>query len=147
MFAHDGDRLPGGLHATRDLHVLGTGEFEVPDATSSRAAQSTSPFHICPAKDERGVVQVAHLQELPDHHRFEHRADPARGDDEGVGHQHELVQAGEEGLVLEGLLDERVDLLLERQLDADADALDPLGRARSPARLRWPPASGPDRRR
>ena len=47
------------------------------------------------------------LQELPDHHGFEHGSESARGHDVSVGREHEVVQPGEEGRVLEGLLDER----------------------------------------
>ena len=54
-------------------------------------------------EDQRRVVQVPHLQQLPDHHRFEHRADAARRDDEGVGREHEVMQAREERLVFEEL--------------------------------------------
>ena len=46
---------------------------------------------------------------------------PPGHDDEGVGDEHEVVQPGEERLVLEDLADERVDVLLERQVDPDAD--------------------------
>ena len=66
-------------------------------------------------------MDVPDLQELPDHQRLEHGADAARHDDEGVGREDEMMQAGEERLVLERLLDERVDVLLEWQLDPDPD--------------------------
>ena len=45
------------------------------------------------------------LQELPDHHGFEHGSEPARGDDVSVGREHEMVQPGKERRVLERLLD------------------------------------------
>ena len=48
---------------------------------------------------------------------------PPGRDDEGVGGEHELVQPREERAMLERLLDERVDVLLEGQVDADADRL------------------------
>ena len=81
------------------------------------------PVPEVPGQDQRRVVQVPHLEQLPDHQRFEHRADAAGRDDERVGHQDEVVQPGEERLVLERLGHERVHVLLERQLDADADRL------------------------
>ena len=62
-------------------------------------------------------------KQLPDHHRLEHGADAARRHNVRVGHQHELLQPSEERAVLERPLDERIDVLLEWQLDADADAL------------------------
>ena len=94
-----------------------------------------------PHQDERRVCEVVHLEQLPDHHRLQHRADAAGGDDEGVGGQHELVQPREKRPVLERLPDERVDLLLEGQVDADADGLAPVPRRWR--RPRWRPASGP----
>ena len=48
---------------------------------------------------------------------------PPGGDDEGIRGEHEVMQPGEERLVLEGLLDERIGLLLEGQLDPDAELL------------------------
>ena len=64
---------------------------------------------------------MAHLEQLPDHQRLEHGADAAGHHDERVGGDHEVMQAREERPVLERLLDKRVHVLLERQLDADAD--------------------------
>ena len=75
---------------------------------------------------------MTRLQELPDHHRFEQGSQAARGNDVGVGDEHEVVKSSEEGRVLEGLLDERVHVLLERQVHPDADALRPLARLRGP---------------
>ena len=72
-------------------------------------------------ENQRHVVHVPHLQELPDHQHFEHGADAAGHDDERVGGDHEMMQACEERLVLERLLDERIHVLLEGQFDADAD--------------------------
>jgi hypothetical protein len=43
-----------------------------------------------------------------------------------------VVQSSEESRVLEGLLDERVHVLLERQVHPDADALHPLACLRGP---------------
>ena len=88
-------------------------------AWSPRPLDQTGPH---PAdQNQRRVAEVVDLEELPDHQRLEHGADPAGGHDEGVREQHELVQAREEGAVFEGLAHERVDLLLERQIDADPD--------------------------
>jgi hypothetical protein len=55
-------------------------------------------------------VELLHLQQLPDHHRFEHGADAARHDDERIGQQNEMMKAREEGAVLEGFGRERVDV-------------------------------------
>ena len=70
-------------------------------------------------EDQRHVLDVPHLQQLPDHQHLEHGADAAGHDDEGVGGEHEMMETREEGLVHEGLLDKRVHILLERQFDAD----------------------------
>ena len=46
-----------------------------------------------------------------------------------------MMQPGKEGLVLEGLLDEWIDVLLERQVHSDADALNPFAACAS-----WAPS-------
>ena len=77
-------------------------------------------------------MQMTYLQKLPDHHRFEQGSKATGGNDVRVGHKHEVVQPGEERRVLEGLLDERVHVLFERQVHPDADALRPLVCLRRP---------------
>ena len=72
-----------------------------------------------PDQHQRSVRQVTHLQQLPDHHRLEHRPDAARRDDEGVRRDDELMEPREERLVRERFRDERVRLLLERQVHED----------------------------
>lgn len=54
---------------------------------------SIRPGHIFPHKDQRRVLKMPHLEELPNHHRLQNRADSPRRDDERVGGEHELVQA------------------------------------------------------
>ena len=84
------------------------------------------------------------MQQLPDHHEFQHRTDPARNYDEGVRRQDEMVQAREEGLVFKRLLDERVDFLFKGKLDADPDGAVALGGVRGvtdPAQSAVPPAT------
>jgi hypothetical protein len=56
---------------------------------------------------------MAHLKQLPDHHRFQDRADSPGRDDEGVGGEHELVQARKEGPMLERLGHKRIDFLFK----------------------------------
>ena len=73
--------------------------------------------------DERRPIEPAHLQELPDHQRFERRPDAAGHDHEGVGEKDEMVQAREERPVLIRLSHEGVRLLLEIELDPNADRL------------------------
>jgi hypothetical protein len=89
--------------------------------------------------DERRPIEPAHLQELPDHQRFERRPDAAGHDHDGVGAKDEVVQAREERPVLIRLSHEGVRLLLEVELDPNADPTGPLDRP--PSRPRWPPAS------
>jgi len=66
---------------------------------------------------------VPHLEQLPDHDRLEHGADPAGRHAERVRGEDELVEPREEGAMLEGHADEGVDILLDRQVDADAQGL------------------------
>jgi hypothetical protein len=86
-------------------------------------AHSSRPGHIFPHQDQWRVLEMPHLQQLPDHHRLQDRADPSRRHDECVGREHELVQAREEGPVLERLGHERIHVLLEGEVDADPDGL------------------------
>ena len=112
VLADDLDRLIGIVDAG-GICMSSALANSKPGRSIRAAAQSTRPFHIGPAKNQWRVVQVAYLQQLPDHHRLEHRADAARCDDVSIGRQHELIQPCEEGLVREGLLDERIGFLLE----------------------------------
>ena len=84
------------------------------------AVQSTRPFHIFPTSIKRHVVHVPDLEQLPDHECLEDRPDAAGHDHERVGRDNEMLQA-QERAVLEGVLDEGIHVLLERQLHTDAD--------------------------
>ena len=106
----------------RGISVFRPHELE-PGAQHLGARPIHEPLPHRAHEDQRCVLEVAHLQELPDHHRLQHRADAAGSHDVRVGHQDKLMQAREEGLVLEGLHHERIHFLLEGQVDADADAL------------------------
>ena len=64
---------------------------------------------------------MTHLQQLPDHQHLEYGANTARHHDERVRRDDEVLEPAEKGPVLERLLDERIHVLLERQLHADAD--------------------------
>src|SRR5882724_6746196 len=74
-----------------------------------------------PDEDERPVADQPHLEELPDHHGLERRADPAIHHHVGVGDADELVEAREEGGVLGHLVEERVGLLLQGEEDGEAE--------------------------
>ena len=84
-------------------------------------AHSTSPDHILPTRisgtlstwrtcSSSQIISVSSTVPMP-----------PGDDDKRVGRDHEVLEAGEERFVLERLHDERIHVLLERQLDADAD--------------------------
>jgi hypothetical protein len=73
--------------------------------------------------DERRPIEPAHLQQLPDHQRFERRSDAAGHDDERVGEEGEMVQPREESAMLIRLSHEWDRLLLEVELDPNTDRL------------------------
>ena len=76
---------------------------------------------------------MPHLQQLPNHHRFQHRADPTGGHNIGVRSSRTLMQSREKRAVFEGLTDKYIDILLEREVDTDADVLHTLrGRPGAP---------------
>src|SRR5262245_11167290 len=118
--ADEDDRFVGGVDACRNVEVLRTGERQ-PWVEHTRPGPFDKPPPHLADEDERNLVDVPDLQQLPDHQHFEHGADAAGHHHERVRCDHKMMQAGKEGLVLEGLHHERVDLLLEWQLDADAD--------------------------
>ena len=78
MVAYNGDSFRTGVHASRYFHVLRPGQFE-----SGTQHVCLCPFNQTPphgtCEDERGVEKMTNLQELPDHHGFEHGSEPARG--------------------------------------------------------------------
>ena len=95
VFAEDVEDLGPGPAADRDGEVLGAGQRAV-GPQHRRPGPFDQPVPHRAGQDQRRVVQVPHLEELPDHHRLQHRADPAGHDDEGVRDEHEVVQPGEE---------------------------------------------------
>ncbi len=66
-------------------------------------------------------MKLPNLEQLPDHHRLEQGANTPGHDDEGIRDEHEVVQPGKERPVLVDLADERVNVLLKRQGNADSD--------------------------
>ena len=94
-------------------------------------------------EDQRHVLDVPHLQQLPDHQHLEHGADATRHDDEGVGGEHEMMESREEGLVSKACLDEGSHAA---RTAARRGFQGSLSRRRS-SRPRWPPASGQGRHR
>ena len=72
---------------------------------------------------------MAYLEQSPDHHRFEARADAARRHDESVGRYHELVEARKKRSVLKCHSHESIDILLEQKVHEDPDRLGPFRRS------------------
>ena len=107
-------------HTHRNRHVRWARERKVRSKHRPFAPVNKFGVHR-PGQNERSVVQLLHLQELPYHHRLEHGADTARHDDERVGHEHEVVETCEERAMLERFGHEGIDVLLEGQIDANAD--------------------------
>jgi hypothetical protein len=133
MLADPSDRLVGSIHTPWDRHVFLVGQRRL-----TRQQMRPGPIHqINPHladEDQRSFVDVPDLQELPDHHEFEHGADAPGSYHEGIRSQDEVVQPREKSLVLEHLFYKRINLLLERQVHANPDgaiALWSLGRSRS----------------
>src|SRR4029079_5138202 len=95
----------------------------------------TGPFHKAlphrPSKDERRFVQLAYLEQLPDHHRLQHRSYTSWCNDVCIRREYEVVQPGEEGPVLKDIFNERIRLLLKRQVNPDTNISRPLGRLRA----------------
>lgn len=124
MLSEKRDRFRAGIDTVRHLHVLRARQIESgPQHLGARPFDQAFPHR--PGKDERRVVKLAHLNELSDHHRFEHGLDSSGRHDIRIGHEYELVQPREKRLMFEDLLHEGVRLLLEGQADTDADALAP----------------------
>jgi uncharacterized protein YbjT (DUF2867 family)/ligand-binding SRPBCC domain-containing protein len=94
QIADDGDCFVGGVQAPWNLQITRIRERQ----------QRVEHDRICPVDqslphlpdDQRRVVHVANLKQLPDHHRFEHGADSTGNDNEHVRCDHEMVEAGEE---------------------------------------------------
>src|SRR4051794_7409371 len=127
--ADDLHHLRRAVDADRDAHVLRAGERAVVLKHVPLAPLDELAEHVA-HEDERYILQFLHLEQLPDHHGLQHRANAPRHDDECVGHQHEVVKPGEERAVLECLSDEGLQLLFERwstriPMDATLTSLPP----------------------
>ncbi len=66
---------------------------------------------------------MPHLKQLPNHQGLQHRANATRCHNVRIGREHELVQTGEKCAVFKRLADKGIHILLERQIDTNADAL------------------------
>ena len=113
MVADDGDGFVGVGDANRNIDVFGVDQrcLEREHRILHPLDQRRPEFAD---QDQRRVVEMAHLQQLPDHHRLQHRTDPAGRDDKRIRRQHEVMQTRKERPVLERKLDKRIHFLLER---------------------------------
>ena len=90
MRLDDRKGLVGARHAARERQVLGIrqgrveGEHPLPGPLDESRPRWSD-------EDQWSLLQVPHLEELPDHHHLEECSDAARSHDEGVGGDRELV--------------------------------------------------------
>src|SRR5512132_939341 len=94
--------------------------------------RAASPFNEFrphfPYENQRRVIKLADLEELPCERQLQESSDPAGDDNESVGHDHEMMQSGEKGTMFVRLADERVHFLFEWQRDTDTNGtLESLG--------------------
>ena len=85
MLANDGDGLIGGIDALGNPHVLGLGQFKAGLQHLLAGPLNQAVPHLS-HENQRDIVQVPHLQQLPDHGRFQQRTDAA------WRHQHEIFE-------------------------------------------------------
>ena len=83
MLANQRDGLVGGAHTTRNRYVLRVRQTEIGLQQVLPGPVNEFGSHLAD-EDQRGIVDVFHLQQLPDQHEFEHRTDSARSNDIGV---------------------------------------------------------------
>ena len=112
--AHDGDRFVCRVETLGNPKVFRVGEMQRRVEHGRRGPVHQALPHLA-HEDQRDVVgRAAPAAVARSCISLQHGADASRGDDEGVRGDHEVVQPGEERLVLERLLDEGIDVLLER---------------------------------
>ena len=112
MLADQSDRLLGIRCTARDRQVLGMRQRRV-DREHRTAGPLDQARPHGSHEDQRRVLQMPYLEQLSNHHRFQHRADAARGDEKGVRSEHKLVQPRKEGPMLERLGHKRIDVLFK----------------------------------
>src|SRR5215203_7338871 len=110
MFADYFDCLITVCHALRNIEILRAGERRFKrEHRISRPSDKAVPHFS--DQYERRVFEMPDLQKLPDHRRFEYRADAARRDDKGVRSKHEMMQPRKKCPMLETRFDEWIDFL------------------------------------
>ena len=120
VLADQRDRFIDRVYAMRDGEIDLAGEFNA--FAEHRAATPIDEFgpHF-PDQNQRRVIKFADLEELPRKRHFQQRPDSARHNDKRIGNDHEVMEAREERAMFVGLANERIYLLLEWQMDADAN--------------------------
>ena len=81
--AQQGNRFVGGVDTLRNLQVLRIGQRE-PGIQHARPGPIDETLPHPADQNQRDVLDVPHLQQLPDHQRLEDRADPARHDESAL---------------------------------------------------------------
>src|SRR6185369_12231220 len=74
-----------------------------------------------PYENQRRVIKLADLEELPCERQFQESSDTTGNDNESVRHNHEMMQSGKKGAVLVRLPNEWINFLFERQRDTNTN--------------------------
>ena len=80
-------------------HVFGAGQRTIGSEHAFAAPVHQFSVHGS-GKNQRRIMQLAHLQKLPDHHGFQNRADSAWNHHERVRNQYEMMQASKKRAML-----------------------------------------------
>src|SRR6516225_2421744 len=87
--------------------------------------RQASPFNELgphfPHENQRRVIKLGDLEELPCERQFQESSDTAGNDNESVRHDHEMMQSGKKGPMFVRLADKRVHFLFEWQRDTDTN--------------------------
>ena len=122
MRSDNSDRLIGIRRTTRNRHVLGISQRRV-EGKHRTVRPLDQPRPHFSHEDQRRIFKMPHLEQLPNHHRFQDRSDSPWRNDVGVGGEHELVEARKERPVLERLGNESVDFLFKGKSRASMASL------------------------
>src|SRR5262249_3113695 len=115
------DDVDGVRRRVDDVHCLHIRRADEAALDHGRAHPVAQTGPHCTDEDERMLLHVLHLQELPHHEELEGRADAARHDDERRRKPDEMMQAREERAVAKDLVDEGIGPLLGREMDGQTE--------------------------
>src|SRR5215813_7100594 len=100
MLANDCDGPVAVFHALRDIEIARARQWCFRrEHRTSRPFDETGPHPS--NQNQRSALNVSNLKELPDHHRFQNRADPAGCNNKSIGCKNEVMKTREEGPMLE----------------------------------------------